>query len=111
MSSGLTIPPFATLARDILPMLVEHGPEALLAASGIETCARSLLESPRTICPADRSSYGDADTWAAWDALRAEHGQRLREIAEEYTARSMAENDRRVAASILYEPDRCPVED
>ncbi len=90
---NLIIPPRASLST-LIALLVEHGADALLAAEGIEACAGALLTGPLTIRERDRAAYGDAAAWAAWEALRADHGDRLRAMADAYRDRIRAENDR-----------------
>lgn len=85
-----------TTVPQALEMLVEHGPQALLAADGLGRLARHLLELPYTIYADDRHLYGDAATWAAWDDLRARHGEELRRLATEHATQSAAENAARI---------------
>lgn len=96
MMTTLTIARSTTLAQ-LLTMLVEHGPEALLAADGVEAKAEILLVGHLTIGRTERHAYGDDAAWAAWDALRSEHGDRLREMDRAFRARIMAANDELVA--------------
>lgn len=96
--SRLVLARFGGLS-EALALLVAHGPDALLDAEGIELYARALLEGHATIRPEERAAYGDAAAWAAWEALRATHGARLRAMVATETARALAENDQRVAAT------------
>lgn len=53
-----------------------------------------LLHGPLTIRAADRVLYGSEATWAAWDALRAEHGSELAAMATAHRAEGRAANER-----------------
>lgn len=97
----ITIPRYATLPA-LLALLVEHGAEALLSAEGIGACAEALLLGPLTIADHARASYGDAATWAAWEALRADHADRLTAMVDARKAQVRAANERACAAAQIH---------